>query len=51
MSPRADRGSQNHMERPSPASWFLVAIAWTLVGLPLGWGIYITLEKALVLFR
>ncbi|MGH8473276.1 MAG: MFS transporter small subunit, partial [Gammaproteobacteria bacterium] len=23
----------------------------TLVGIPLGWGIYITLEKALVLFR
>ena len=51
MSPRADRGSQNAMERPSPASWFLVAIAWTLVGIPLSWGIYITLEKALVLFR
>ncbi|MGH8569779.1 MAG: MFS transporter small subunit [Gammaproteobacteria bacterium] len=39
------------MERPSPTSWYLVAIAWALVGLPLGWGIYITLEKALVLFR
>ncbi|MGH9892035.1 MAG: MFS transporter small subunit [bacterium] len=51
MSPRDDRASQNPVERPSPASWLLVAIAWTLVGLPLGWGIYITLEKALVLFR
>jgi hypothetical protein len=51
MSPRADRGSQNPMEHPSPASWLLVTIAWTLVGIPLGWGIYITLEKALVLFR
>ena len=39
------------MERPSPASWFLVAIAWMLVAIPLGWGIYITLAKALVLFR
>jgi len=51
MSPRAGPGSQNPMERPSPASWFVVAIAWTLVGIPLGWGIYITLDKALVLFR
>jgi hypothetical protein len=51
MSPRTSRRSQNPMERPSPASWFLVAIAWALVGIPLGWGIYITLEKALVLFR
>ncbi|MDQ3774305.1 MAG: hypothetical protein M3461_08055 [Pseudomonadota bacterium] len=51
MSRRADRGSRNPRERPSPASWFLVAIAWTLVGIPLGWGIYITLDKALVLFR
>ena len=51
MSSRAGRGSQHPMEGPSPASWFLVAIAWTLVGIPLGWGIYITLAKVLVLFR
>ncbi len=50
MSPRAHRGPLPEA-RPSAASWLLVAIAWTLVGIPLGWGIYITLEKALVLFR
>jgi hypothetical protein len=33
------------------SSWLAVAVAWTLVGLPLAWGIYKTLEKALVLFR
>jgi hypothetical protein len=36
---------------PSRASWLLVAVAWTLVGVPLGWGIWITMEKAAVLFR
>jgi len=28
----------------------LVAIAWTLVGVPLAWGIWKTLQKAAVLF-
>lgn len=51
MSRRAHRARPVLDKRPSGASWFLVAIAWTLVGIPLGWGIYITLEKALVLFR
>ena len=42
------------MERQSHAqarAWIQVAVAWTLVGAPLAWGIYKTLEKALVLFR
>jgi hypothetical protein len=51
MSRRAHRAGPIPEKRPSRASWFLVAIAWTLVGIPLGWGIYITLDKALVLFR
>jgi hypothetical protein len=38
-------------DHPSAGSWILVAIAWTLVGVPLGWGIWITLEKAALLFR
>lgn len=38
-------------ERPSALSWGLVAIAWTLVGVPLLWGILVTLKKAIVLFR
>ena len=37
-------------ERPGSASWLLVAIAWTLVGVPLLWGVWQTLEKARVLF-
>lgn len=32
-------------------SWVTVAIAWTLVGIPLAWGIYRTLRSALILFR
>jgi hypothetical protein len=35
----------------APATWAAVVVAWTLVGVPLGWGIYKTLEKALILFR
>jgi uncharacterized membrane protein len=41
---------QTH-KRPSRLSWVLVGIAWMLVGVPLLWGILITLEKAVVLFR
>lgn len=36
---------------PSSASWIQVAIAWTLVGVPLLWGILTTFEKAAPLFR
>jgi len=35
----------------STASWLAVAAAWAAVGIPLGWGILITLEKTAVLFR
>jgi hypothetical protein len=38
-------------ERPTPAGWALVAVAWMLVGLPLLWGVLTTLRKALLLFR
>ena len=34
-----------------PGNWMLVAAAWTAVCLPLGWGIYQTLKKALILFN
>ena len=40
-----------HDARPSPGSWVLVAIAWTLVGIPLSWGIYRTLLTAIRIFR
>ncbi len=32
------------MERPSASSWAAVAVAWLLVAIPLGWGIYKTLQ-------
>ncbi len=38
-------------EHPSSASWLLVALAWAAVGLPLLWGVYTTLKKALPLFE
>ena len=34
----------------SSASWLLVALAWILVGIPLAWGIYRTLQTAVKLF-
>ncbi|HXE56596.1 MAG TPA: hypothetical protein VNK43_01230 [Gemmatimonadales bacterium] len=37
--------------RPSRASWVLVVVAWILVGVPLLWGVYTTLQKAAVLLR
>ena len=37
--------------RPSPGSWGTVAAGWTLVGLPLGWGLLITFQKAAAFFR
>jgi hypothetical protein len=40
----------SNSERPSAASWVMVAVAWTLVGVPLLWGIFQTIEKARPLF-
>ena len=36
--------------KPSASSWVLVAVAWTLVGIPLAWGIYRTLQTAVKIF-
>jgi hypothetical protein len=36
---------------PSTASWVAVALAWLIVGIPLLWGVFITLQKAAPLFR
>ncbi len=36
---------------PVSGSWVLVALAWLGVGLPLLWGVWTTLQKAVVLFR
>ena len=34
-----------------PGRWGLVAVAWLLVGIPLLWGIWTTLQKAAALFE
>jgi hypothetical protein len=34
-----------------PGNWGLVVVAWVLVGVPLLWGIWTTLQKAAALFR
>lgn len=39
-----------HSTKPAPASWAAVVAGWTLVGIPLGWGILKTVEKAASLF-
>ena len=39
------------VERPSAASWVAAAFAWMLVGIPLAWGVYRTLQVAVKLFR
>jgi hypothetical protein len=36
---------------PTTWSWIQVAFGWTLVGVPLLWGIFITFKKAALLFR
>jgi hypothetical protein len=36
---------------PSGSSWVRVAVAWMLVGIPLLWGVFNTVKKALALFR
>jgi len=39
------------MERHNASSWVAVAVAWLLVAIPLGWGVYKTLQTAVKLFR
>jgi len=36
---------------PTPSSPAVVALLWLFVGIPLSWGVYVTLQKALVLFH
>jgi MFS family permease len=36
---------------PEGASFVLVVLAWLAVWIPIGWGVWVTLEKAVVLFR
>lgn len=40
------------MDNPhKPGNWALVVLAWLAVGLPLAWGVFVTLQKAALLFR
>ena len=32
-------------------SWVVVALAWVAVGVPMLWGVWMTLKKAALLFR
>ena len=34
-----------------PGQWGLVVVAWLLVGIPLLWGVWTTLQKAAALFE
>ena len=36
---------------PDRSGWIAVAVSWTLVGIPLAWGIWKSLVKAAILFR
>lgn len=40
-----------HPRDGRPSHPWLVAVAWLLVGAPLTWGVYTTLEKAALLFK
>ena len=37
--------------RPSASTWFMLALAWFAVALPLLWGVAQTVRKALPLFQ
>lgn len=41
---------QTHEGEHSTTSPVLIAAAWALVMIPLGWGLFSTLQKALLLF-
>ena len=41
----------NAREDPTPGHWGVVVVAWLLVGGPLLWGVWTTLQKAAALFQ
>jgi len=43
-------GATGHTAAARPGQWGLVAVTWTLVAVPLGWGVYHTLALASQLF-
>jgi hypothetical protein len=36
---------------PEGVSFVIVVLAWLAVWIPIGWGVWVTMEKAVVLFR
>jgi len=47
----ADRVDAAHARAgTAPTSAALVAAAWLLVGIPLAWGVWMTVQKAMALF-
>jgi len=38
-------------DRTAQGQWALVAVAWLAVGVPLLWGVWMTLKKAALLFK
>lgn len=48
---QASGSSEVEARKPRGVSWAFVGVGWTMVGLPLGWGIYQTVLKAAGLFK
>ena len=46
--PAASTSASNAAAQPTPG--WLVAVAWLVVGIPIAWGVWVTLQKAATLF-
>lgn len=46
-----ESGSPGDERATGSSSWVVVALAWIAVGIPMLWGVWMTLKKAAVLFR
>jgi len=44
-------GGEVEASSPSAASGVLAALAWLVVLVPIGWGVWLTVTKAAALFR
>jgi len=42
---------EHERAEPKPGQWIVVLLAWAAVGIPLLWGVWMTLRKAEVLFK
>ena len=45
----ASPGTEQHATRQAPGS--LILAAWLVVWIPLAWGVWMTLQKAMLLFK